>query len=118
MVGAVLGAVAVLLVLALAAGLVARQGWKLTKLVHEGVATTGVVTAKHGGGHGRSVLRYEYQGPDGARHEGGCPVNATVWAAHEVGGSIGVVYVASRPWISSERGEVNASRATLGLPPL
>jgi hypothetical protein len=97
---------------------VAREGWRRTRLSREGVATSGVVTAKHGGGRGRSVLRYEYRGPDGTRHEGASPVDAGVWRAHEVGSALGVVYARSRPWISAEQGEVNADRSTLGLPPL
>lgn len=119
MVGVGLAAVVAFVVLAFAVGLVAREGWKLTKLVHEGVATTGVVTARRlGTGRGRSVLRYEYRGPDGALHTGASPVETEVWRAHAEGGPIGVVYAASRPWLSAERGEVNASRQVLGLPPL
>lgn len=98
-------------------GLVVRQGWQLTKLTHEGVATTGTVTGKQIGRR-RSILRYEYLGPDGTHRAGAAPVDGPVWSAAVVGGAIGVVYVATRPWISCERGQVNAARATLGLPPL
>lgn len=48
----------------------------------------------------------------------GWRVETEVWRAHAEGGRIGVVYAASRPWLSAERGEVNASRQVLGLPPL
>jgi hypothetical protein len=104
-------------VLGLAAVLVTRAAWRLSRLVQEGVATSATVLEKYRTSR-RSYVRYEFRTPDGARHEGAFAVEAEAWQAHAVGGPIRIAYAASRPWISGDPDEVDHFRRLRELPPL
>ncbi len=100
-------------------------GWRamqVTKLTHDGVAAEGRVIKKfrsHGGQSRASpCLRYEYHGPDGRRYEYRINTDRDFWEAHEVGDTIEIVYVRSKPSISGAKEMVNRCREAGKLPPL
>ena len=113
--------IGVLIVLAIVAVIVFR-GWQMTRLTHHGVAAEGTVIKKgrsqSGQGISQAWLRYEYLGPDGQRYEYRIHTSEEFWDAHEVGDTIEIVYVSSKPSVSGAKYMVNHSREALKLPPL
>jgi hypothetical protein len=101
---------------------IAGRAIQVTKLSHDGVAAAGTVIERfyRGGGQGMAspCLRYEYHGPDGRRYEYRINTDRDFWEAHEVGDTIEIVYVKSKPSISGAKEMVNRCRETLKLPPL
>jgi hypothetical protein len=113
--------IGVLIVIAVVVVIVFR-GWQMTRLVHQGVAAEGRIIKKgrtqSSQGISQPWLRYEYRGPDGQRHEYRIHTTEEFWEAHEVGDTIEIAYVRSKPSVSGARYMVNQSREALKLPPL
>jgi hypothetical protein len=92
---------------------VVQRGRQLARLLGDGVPTQGTVVRKYTLGRAKrrnTYLEYRYQDDTGSTHSHKSNVPAGVWAEHEEGGGIEVVYSASDPEVSAPRFLVDAAR--------
>jgi hypothetical protein len=102
---------------------VAMRGQQMKKLAHEGVVLAGKVIERRRAGTGKAgrahaFIRYEYFPPGGHRFEHRSAVSEGVFAQYQEGAAIDIVYLPSKPSVSSPKFLVDASRQALKLPPL
>ncbi|MDH5345641.1 MAG: hypothetical protein OEW59_07750 [Gammaproteobacteria bacterium] len=100
-----------------------HRGLQMKKLAHDGVPAAGKVIEKsrrstQPGKMSTGYLRYEFYAGNGLRYERKIAVGETIYANHEEGDAIDVVYVPDKPEISAAKYMVNLSREALKLPPL
>lgn len=96
-----------------------RRGLQMRELCDHGVETVGTITDKRAVRPDKSRSRqkklvYRYQDSQGNHHEHTSVVSWEVYGAHEVGGTIPVIYSSKNPAVSAPKYLVELSQRALG----